>query len=81
VGVSCDSWAALKAWSKQEGYDIPLLSDLHRTVCKAYGLYWTDLNVSQRGTVIVGKDGKVRWSQARQPGNAFKKEEVEAALR
>jgi peroxiredoxin len=75
VGVSCDSFAANKAWAEQMGLKQTLLSDLHREVCKAYGLYWADLNVSQRGTVVVGKSadgkGRVKWVQARQPGNAM----------
>lgn len=80
VGVSCDSFAANKAWADQMGIKQTLLSDMHRAVCKAYGLYWADLNVSSRGTVVVGKSadgkGKVKWVQARQPGNAMDWETV-----
>lgn len=76
VGVSCDSFASNKAWAEQLGLKQTLLCDMHRAVCKAYGLYWADLNVSQRGTVVIGKDGKVKFSQARQPGNAMKFEEI-----
>lgn len=75
VGVSCDSFATLRAWADQTGYKQRMLSDMHRAVCKAYGLYWADLNVSQRGTVIVekGADGTptVTWAQAREPGKAM----------
>lgn len=75
VGVSCDSFAANKAWAEREGYKHTLLSDLHRAVCKAYGLYWPDLNVANRGTVIIGKDpsgkGKVKFVQARPPATAM----------
>lgn len=75
VGVSCDSFAANKAWADQMGIKQTLLCDMHRQVCKAYGLYWADLNVSQRGTVVIGRSadgkGKVKWVQARQPGNAM----------
>jgi alkyl hydroperoxide reductase subunit AhpC len=53
---------------------------MHRDVCKAYGLFWPDLNVSQRGTVVIGKSGDgrgvVKFVQARQPGNAMKWDEV-----
>jgi len=80
IGVSCDSFAANKAWADQLGLKQTLLSDLHRTVCKAYGLYWADLNVSQRGTVVIGKsadgNGKVTWIQARAPGAAMDWETV-----
>ncbi len=84
VGISCDSFAANKAWADQLGLKQVLLADMHRSVCKAYGLYWADLNVSQRGTVVIGKSadgkGKVKWTQARQPGNAMSFDEVLARL-
>lgn len=84
VGVSCDSFAANKAWADQLGIKQTLLCDMHRQVCKAYGLYWADLNVSQRGTVVIGQSadgkGKVKWVQARQPGNAMDWENVLAQI-
>ncbi len=84
VGISCDSFAALKAWAERDGYTNTMLSDIHRTVCKAYGLYWSELNVAQRGTVVIGQSddgvGTVRWSQAREPGVAMNMDEVLAAM-
>jgi len=80
VGISCDSFAAHKAFAEQLGLKHTLLADMHREVCKAYGLYWADLNVAQRGTVIVGADGKVKWTQSREPGNAFDLQELMASL-
>jgi len=80
VGISCDSFATLKAWADQLGLKQTLLADMHREVCRAYGLYWKDLNVSSRGTVVIGKAddgiGKVKWVQAREPGKAMNFEEV-----
>ncbi len=76
VGLSCDSFAALKAWADASGIKHTLLSDLHRDVCKAFGLYWADLNVAQRGTVVINQDGTVAWSQAREPGDAMTFDEV-----
>lgn len=80
VGLSCDSGPALKAWADQMGFKQTLLSDMHRTVCRAYGLYWPEMNVAWRGTVVIGRDGKVRWSQKREIPVAFKPDEVLAAL-
>jgi len=80
VGISCDSFAALKAFAEDKDIKIPLLSDIHRQVCKAYGFYWPDLNVSSRGTVVIGQDGKVKWVSAREPGDAVKNEDVLAAV-
>jgi peroxiredoxin len=75
VGVSCDSFATLKAWADEEGFQHTLLADMHRQVCRAYGLYWADLNVANRGTVIIGKaadgKGKVKWVESREPKNAM----------
>lgn len=87
VGVSTDSFAVQNAWAEKEGFKHTLLADMHRQVCQAYGLYWADLNVASRGTVIVttgGPDGNgtpvVKWSQAREPGEAFKLDEVLGAM-
>ncbi len=84
VGVSCDSFASLKAWADQLGLKQTLVSDIHRQVCKAYGLFWPDLNVSSRGTVVIAKSadgkGKIKASQGREPGKAMNWEEVLAWL-
>ncbi len=84
VGVSCDSFATLKAWADQAGYKHRLLADMHRAVCRGYGLFWADLNVAQRGTVIVekGPDGAptVTWAQSREPGQAMDFDAVLAAV-
>lgn len=84
VGISCDSFAAQKAWADQLGLKQTLLADMHRDVCRAYGLYWKDLNISTRGTVIIGQsetgEGKVKWAQAREPGKGMNWEEVLAHM-
>lgn len=75
VGVSCDSMFTNQAWAEKEGYTQTLLSDLHRQIAKAYGLHWNDLNVANRGTVVIGQSadgkGKVKFVQAREPGKAM----------
>ena len=80
IGISCDSFAALKAWADKEGYKQTFLADMHRDVCKAYGLYWKDLNVSSRGTVVIGKSpdgqGTIKQIQAREPGKAMNWDQV-----
>ena len=76
VGVSCDSTFTLGAWAAAEGYKHTLLSDQHRQICRAYGLYWADMNTTHRGTVVIGQSpdgkGKVRFSQSREPKDAMK---------
>ena len=84
VGISCDSMFANKAWAEKEGFKHTLHSDLHRAVCKSYGLYWPDMNVASRGTVVIGKSpdgtGKVKFVQARPPSQAMKWEDVLASV-
>lgn len=80
VGISGDSGPALKAWADQLGLRQTLLSDIHRSVCRAYGLFWPELNVAWRGTVVVGPTGRVVWAQKRQIPAAFSPDELLAAL-
>lgn len=80
VGLSCDSSFALKAWAEKEGFTHTILSDQHRQVTKALGMFWADMNTTQRGTVVIAQDpsgkAKVKWAQARQPGSAMNWEQV-----
>jgi len=80
VGVSCDSFFTHEAFAKSLGLKQTLLADMHRSVCKAYGIYWPDLNVSGRGTVVIGSDGRVKWSQRREIKDAMSIEEVLASM-
>ncbi|HYD00365.1 MAG TPA: redoxin domain-containing protein [Phycisphaerales bacterium] len=80
VGISADGGPSLAEWKKQLGLTQTLLSDNFRRVSKAYGLYWADHNVAWRGTVVIGKDGKVKWSQKREPKQAFSPQELLAHL-
>lgn len=70
VGISCDSFAALKAWADSIGLKQTLLADMHRAACRAYGAYWPDLNIAGRATVVIGRSpngqGRVTWSQKRE---------------
>jgi peroxiredoxin len=84
VGVSCDSFAVLKAWAQSEGFRQTLLADMHRRVCRAYGIYWPELNLSGRGTVVVSRNQRgeqvVKWSQKREIREGMDWEQVLAAL-
>lgn len=61
VAISIDSVWSHKAWKEKMGLKHTMLSDMHRKVCKAYGLYLPAANISQRATVLIGKNGKVAW--------------------
>jgi peroxiredoxin len=62
VGISTDSPFSHENWAKSVGIaNYPLLSDVHRTVAKDYGVYWADWNANSRATFIIDKTGKVRF--------------------
>jgi len=76
VGISGDSFFVHGAWAEQLGLSHTLLADMHRDVCKAYGFYFPDLNTPSRGTVAVGADGIVKWSQSRELKDAVALDDI-----
>jgi peroxiredoxin len=60
-GVSCDSPFSHAAFKKQFSIPYSLLADPTRKMAKAYGMWAGEepYNCSKRGTVIIGKDGKI----------------------
>ncbi len=63
LAVSVDSMFALRAWSDQERYTFPLLSDFwpHGGVARAYGVFDDEKGVAMRGTFVIDAEGVVRW--------------------
>ena len=61
AAISVDSVWSHKAWKEKMGLKHTMLSDMHRKAIKAYGLFVPAANISQRATVLIGKDGKVAW--------------------
>jgi peroxiredoxin len=80
-GVSCDSPFCHAAYRKQ--FDIPydLLSDPTRKMAKAYGMWAGEepYNCTKRGTVIVGKDGKIAFYKEQPMKEPRQVEELEQA--
>jgi peroxiredoxin len=66
AAVSVDSVWSHKAWQDKLGLKHRLLSDMHRSVIKAYGLWHAAANISQRATVVVDKKGKVSFVSVNQ---------------
>lgn len=64
LGISGDSPFCHDAFSRSRGLPFPLLSDVHRTAIRAYGVLDEDRNVAYRSTFIVDRDGVLRWGQA-----------------
>ena len=62
LGISTDSPFSHENWAKSVGIShYPLLSDLHRTVARDYGVYWPEYNANTRVTFIVDPAGTVRF--------------------
>jgi peroxiredoxin len=61
LGISTDSPFSHENWAKSVGIsNYPLLSDVHRTVARDYGVYWADWNANNRATFIIDKNGVVK---------------------
>ena len=52
------------AWHKAHNFPFPLLSDIHRSVIRTYGVLDEARNVAWRSTFIIDRDGMLRWGQA-----------------
>ncbi|MEK7668147.1 MAG: redoxin domain-containing protein [Gemmatimonadota bacterium] len=60
--VSVDAVPSLKAFKKQEGMTVELLSDIHRRASRAYDVLIEEKNHSRRAYFLVDKAGILRWS-------------------
>ena len=63
LGISIDSVYAQKAFADKLGVKYPLLADFHPKGAAAskFGLYLEDAGFTNRATVIVDKEGVVRY--------------------
>jgi len=64
LGISVDSPFAQKEFAKQNGVEYPLLSDLKKEVSRQYGVLLEDRGVSNRVTLVIDKEGKIRSIEA-----------------
>lgn len=65
LGVSVDSIYCHENWAKSlGGVTFPLLADFNPkgAVAQSYGLYLADKGITDRATVIVDKNGVVRYA-------------------
>ena len=64
VGISVDSFFALKAWKDAEKLNFPLLSDFNKVVIRQYGVVNPDMiglkDISKRAVFVLDKTGTVR---------------------
>jgi peroxiredoxin len=66
-GISVDSPFAQEAWAKQNGIAVTLLSDLNKTVTKAYRVLFPNLagiyETAARAAFVIGKDGVIAYAE------------------
>jgi peroxiredoxin len=64
LGVSVDTFFALKAWHDQERFSFPLLSDFNKDVIRAYDVVNPDMvglkGIAKRAVFVIDPDGIVR---------------------
>src|SRR5271170_990039 len=85
-GISIDSPFAQEAWAQKEKITIKLLSDLNKTVIKAYDVVFPALagigDASARAAVVIDKAGTIiHVEQTATPKDLPDFEAVKAALR
>jgi len=63
LGLSVDSAWTHAAFKRELGLSYPLLADFHPRgeVARKYGLYLEESGITARATVIIGKDGIVKY--------------------
>jgi len=84
-GVSVDSPFAQEAWAQKEKISIKLLSDLNKTVTKAYDVLFPGLagigDTSARAAVVIDKQGNIAYvEQTATPKDLPNFDAVKAAL-
>jgi glutaredoxin-dependent peroxiredoxin len=64
LGVSTDTFFALKAWADQQRLTFPLLSDYNKDVIRQYDVVNPDMiglkDIAKRAVFVIGGDGVVR---------------------
>jgi peroxiredoxin len=63
--VSVDNAPAQEAWAKQNNIGVTLLSDLNKTVTKAYDVVFHNAagDTSARAAFVIGTDGVVKYAE------------------
>ena len=67
LGISTDTFFALKGWADQQGLRFPLLSDYNKEAINAYGVVNPDMiglkNIAKRSVFVLDKAGVVRYRE------------------
>ncbi len=84
LGISVDSVPTLKAFAESlGGIHYPLLADFHPKgeVARKYGVYFDDKGFTARATIVVGKDGIVKWVKVNELDQQRSDDEIVDAIR
>ena len=81
VFVSCDSWAARRAWKEQIGAEYTFASDFwpHGVAAQAYGVFNEAVGAPHRGTFLIDREGTIVWSLVKE-GDEYRAEMVPDSL-
>lgn len=64
LGISVDTFFALKAWADAQKLNFPLLSDFNKTVIRQYGVFNDDMiglkGIAKRAVFVVDRAGTIR---------------------
>jgi peroxiredoxin len=67
IGVSTDTFFALKAWGDQQKYNFPLLSDYNKDVIRQYDVVNPDMigmkDIAKRSVFVIDRGGVVRYRE------------------
>ena len=67
LGVSVDTFFALKAWADANKFTFPLLSDFNKEVTPMYGVLNPDMigmkNIAKRAVFVIDRNGVVRHKE------------------
>jgi peroxiredoxin len=67
LGVSVDTFFALKAWADAQKLDFPLLSDFNKTVVRQYDVVNPDMiglkDIAKRAVFVIDRGGVVRYRE------------------
>jgi glutaredoxin-dependent peroxiredoxin len=67
LGVSVDSFFALKAWADAEKLNFPLLSDFNKEAIRQYGVFNEDMiglkGLAKRAVFVIDRSGTIRYRE------------------
>jgi peroxiredoxin len=67
LGISTDTFFALKAWADHQKFDFPLLSDYNKEVIREYGVVNPDMiglkDIAKRAVFVIDSNGIVKYRE------------------